>query len=228
VKFDKRTSNNWSMSLSYLWSRLYGNYAGLGQSDEDGRVDPNVGRNYDYPLMMFTGDGKPNFGLLATDRPHQFKAQAVYSLPFGTSFGVNEYISSGTPVTREMGVLPTSNYAVQYRGRGSDGRTPVYSQTDFQVQHDLKFASNRVLTLNFTVLNLFDQKTVTSKWTTMQRQNGITFDQAAFYAGQVNFDALINQAIANQSSTTFLDPRFLQDYRYQAARIARFSVKFLF
>jgi len=230
VKFDKRPSNNWSMSASYLWSRLYGNYAGLGQSDEDGRVDPNVGRNYDYPLMMFTGDGKPNYGILATDRPHQFKGQLIYQAPFGTSFGGFEYVASGTPVTREMGVLPTSNYAVQYLGRGSDGRTPVYSQTDVQVQHDLKFAGNRVLTFNFTVLNLFDQRTVTSKWSTMQRTDGITFDQAAFYAGNVSFPNLINQAIAAvpAGQASFLDPRFLQDYRYQSARIARFMVKFAF
>jgi hypothetical protein len=230
VRFDKRTSNNWSMTLSYLWSRLYGNYAGLGQSDEDGRVDPNVGRNYDYPLMMFTGDGKPSYGVLATDRPSQFKAQVVYTLPFGTSLGANEYVASGTPVTREMGVLPTSNYAVQYLGRGSDGRTDMYSQTDFQVQHDLKFAGNRVLTFNFTVLNLFDQRAATSKYTTMQRTNGITFDQAAFYAGNVSFPNLINQAIAAvpAGNPTFLDPRFLQDWRYQSPRIARFMVKFAF
>jgi hypothetical protein len=216
------------MRLSYLYSRLYGNYAGLGQSDEDGRVDPNVGRNYDYPLMMFTGNGQPSYGLLATDRPNQVKAQIVYSLPFGTSFGVNQYIANGTPITREVGVLPTSNYPIQYLGRGSDGRTPVYSQTDFQVQHDLKFSGSRVLTLNFTVLNLFNQNTVISKWQTMQRQNGITFDQGAFYAGQVNFDQLIQQAVAAQGGTSFLDPRFLQDYRYQNPLLARFTVRFTF
>jgi hypothetical protein len=229
VSFDKRMSNNWSMRLSYLWSRLYGNYAGLGQSDEDGRVDPNVGRNYDYPLMMFTGNGQPSYGLLATDRPSQAKAQIVYSFPFGTSFGVNEYVSSGTPITREMGVLPTSNYPIQYLGRGSDGRTPVYSQTDLQVQHDLKMGGSRALTFRFSVLNLFNQATVTSKWQTMQRTNGITFDQGAFYAGNVNFDSLIQQAIAAQNpASTFLDPRFLQDYRFQAPRLARFDVRFRF
>ena len=121
--FDKRLADRWSLRLSYLLSRLYGNYSGLSQSDENGRTSPNVGRGYDYPIMMFTGDGTPSYGRLATDRPHQFKAQAIYQLPFGTSFGLNEYVASGVPVTSEAAVLPTSNYPVQYqreRGRRPD------------------------------------------------------------------------------------------------------------
>jgi hypothetical protein len=63
----------------------------------------------------------------------------------------------------------------------------------------------------------------------MQRTNGITFDQGAFYAGNVNFDSLIQAAIASQNpASTFLDPRFLQDYRFQAPRLARFDVRFRF
>ena len=55
--FDKRMSNNWYLRASYTWSRLYGNYSGLSQSDENGRTSPNVGRLFDYPLMMFQDGG---------------------------------------------------------------------------------------------------------------------------------------------------------------------------
>ena len=68
------------------------------QSDENGRTSPNVGRLWDYPLMMFQDGGTAALGPLATDRPHQFKAQFIYQFDFGTSFGVNEYIASGLPV----------------------------------------------------------------------------------------------------------------------------------
>ena len=44
----KRMADSWSLRVSYLWSRLHGNYTGLGQGDENGRVSPNVGRNFDY------------------------------------------------------------------------------------------------------------------------------------------------------------------------------------
>ena len=79
-----RSTSGWRIAgrcdVSYLLSRLYGNYSGLSQSDENGRTSPNVGRGYDYPSMMFTGGGTPCYGRLATDRPHQFKAQAIYQL----------------------------------------------------------------------------------------------------------------------------------------------------
>ncbi len=90
---------------SYLWSRLYGNYSGLSQSDENGRTSPNVGRAFDYPIMRFNGKGQAVFGALATDRPHQFKAQFIYQLPFGTSVGLNGTSRRGIPVTREVGVI---------------------------------------------------------------------------------------------------------------------------
>src|SRR6478735_4465438 len=137
--FDKRMRNNWYLRTSYLWSRLNGNYSGLSQSDEvtngTGRTSPNVGRAFDYPLMMFQDGGTAAYGPLGTDRPSQFKAQFIYQFNFGTSVGANEYIASGLPVTRELGIFPTSNYPVQYLGRGSDGRTPMFSQTDVFVQH---------------------------------------------------------------------------------------------
>ena len=86
--FDKRLPNNWSLRASYMWSRLYGNYSGLSQSDENGRTSPNVGRAFDYPAMMFDQHGgSRSYGPLATDRPHQFKAQFIYQFNFGTSVG---------------------------------------------------------------------------------------------------------------------------------------------
>ena len=53
LSLNKRMANHWSGRASYMWSRLYGNYAGLSQSDENGRVNPNIGRSFDYPLMSF-------------------------------------------------------------------------------------------------------------------------------------------------------------------------------
>jgi hypothetical protein len=219
---DKRFANNWSLRAAYLWSRLYGNYSGLSQSDENGRADPNVGRSYDYPAMMFTGNGDPSYGPLATDRPNQFKAQAIYQFNFGTSVGVNEYVSSGLPVTRELGILPTSNYPNQYLGRGSDGRTDMFSQTDLFIQHGFKMGGGRRLEVNFTVFNLLNEEAGVSKYSTYQKTDGITFDEADFYAHKLNFDQLIvAQNVAK-------DPRFLQYNAWQLPIQARFGVKFIF
>ncbi len=219
---DKRFADNWSLRTSYLWSRLYGNYSGLSQSDEQGRLSPNVGRLFDYPAMMFDQHGQPVFGPLASDRPHQFKAQFIYQFDFGTAIGLNQYVASGVPVSREIGILPTSNFPVNYLGRESDGRTDVFSQSDLFVQHELKLGGGRRLQLQANVLNLFNQQAATSKYSTYQKVNGVDFDEADFYAGRLDFDQLIaEQGVAQ-------DPRFLQDNFYQAPIVARFGVKFLF
>jgi hypothetical protein len=219
---DKRFAANWSFRTSYLWSRLYGNYSGLSQSDEQGRTSPNVGRLFDYPAMMFDQHGQPVFGALATDRPHQFKAQFIYQFNFGTAVGLNEYVASGTPVSREIGILPTSNFPVNYLGRLSDGRTDTFSQTDLFAQHELKLGGGRRLQFQMNVLNLFNQEAATSKYSTYQKIDGVTFDEHDFYTGRLDFAQLISQQGVEQ------DPRFLKNNFFQAPIIARFGVKFLF
>ena len=220
--FDKRYSNNWFARVSYMWSRLWGNYSGLSQGDENGRTSPNVGRLYDYPAMMFDESGRPVFGPLPTDRPHQFKVQGIYTLPFGTSLGANFTMQSGVPVSREIGIFPPNNLPVNYHGRMSDGRTDAFSQTDLLVQHEFRVGGQRALQLSFNVINVFDQSASIGKWQTYHLFNGINIDEEAFYNGQLDFDQLIQQQGVQQ------DPRFLQDSWYQFPISARFGVKFLF
>jgi hypothetical protein len=220
LALDKRFADNWSFRGSYLISRDYGNYPGLSESDENGRSDPNVGRLYDYPLIMFKADGTPSYGPLPTDRTHQFKMLGLYRFNFGTAVGVNQYIQSGIPITPEVAVLPNNNYPVQWLGRGGGGRMDWYTQTDLYVQHEFGIGGSRKIQLNFNVLNLFDQRSVQNTFITRLNGSGIIFNEAAFYAGQVNFDQLISGRVA--------DPRFMQPNGYQAPLQARFGVKFIF
>ena len=227
LTLEKRFANNWFLRGSYTLSRDHGNYPGLAESDEatgTPRSDPNVGRNFDYPIQTFDGTGKPIDGPLPTDRTHQVKISGVYQFKFGTSVGINQFAMSGTPITRVAAVLAGHNYPLFYLGRGSDGRTPAYLQTDLQVAHNIKLGSTRQLQLLFNVLNLFDQRAVTDRWPNMRRTGtSLNFNENAFYAGQVNIQSLID-AGAYQSP----DPRFLSNFAYQAARQARLGVRFLF
>jgi hypothetical protein len=45
-------------------------------------------------------------------------------------------------------------------GRGDLGRTPMLSQTDLFIQHDLKIGPLKHLNLNANITNVFDQMTV--------------------------------------------------------------------
>jgi hypothetical protein len=222
LALEKRFASNWYLRTSYLWSRLFGNYSGLSQSDENGRTSPNVGRLWDYPMMMFADGGIATYGPLATDRPHQFKTQFIYQFGFGTSVGLNQFVASGLPVTREIGIYPPNNLPVQYLGRGSDGRTPVFSQTDLSLQHRLQLGGTRSVQLELNVLNLFNQDAAVSRHATYQKTAGVRPNENAFYAGTEMLATLITTQGVVQ------DPRFLMDNGFQAPISARFGVKFLF
>jgi hypothetical protein len=223
LAFTKNLANNWYLRTSYLWSRTWGNYSGLSQTDENGRMSPNVGRLYDYPTMSFDESGNPVNGVLATDRPHQVKAQFIYSFPFGASLGINQYVASGIPITRVMNAGPQSSaYPLFYKGRGSDGRLPVYSQTDLNVQQEFKLGGVKKIQLSLNVLNLFNQKTATNYFETILAGGGaLSFDEAKFYNHTLApFDTL--------AAGIPKDPRFLMNSEFQSAIQARVGVKFLF
>ncbi|HEY8551144.1 MAG TPA: TonB-dependent receptor [Vicinamibacterales bacterium] len=215
----RRMTDGLQIGGSYVWSRLYGNFSGLASSDEDGRSSPNVNRFFDGIYMSFDQFGRPSYGRLATDRPHQFKAQVVYQFKFGTTVGLNQYVASGTPVSRQ---LSTKNVPFFYLGRGSDGRTPVLSQTDLALRHELRFTGNNRLLLEANILNLFDQDTVIDIWNTELRNSLNIPDEVFFQPGGFDTQALIVE------QNRLRDNRFLMPSRYQDRRQIRFGVKFMF
>ena len=90
---EKRFSSNWFGSASYVYSRLYGNYAGLANSDEIAtpttnrtqatpqqqagsiaRPGSSANRAWDLDELMWDAHGNLDvLGRLATDRPHVVK-----------------------------------------------------------------------------------------------------------------------------------------------------------
>jgi Carboxypeptidase regulatory-like domain/TonB dependent receptor/TonB-dependent Receptor Plug Domain len=233
VIFDltKRLANRWMLFGSYAWTRDAGNYSGLSSSDENGRDNPNNSRDYDYPAMVFDQHGRVLDGVFDTDRTHQIKAQALYQFKWGTSVGLLQQALSGAPVTRQVPIIAPDNYPIRYRGRASDGRTPFFTQTDLFIQHGFRIGGGREIQVNATVLNLFDQRTVTRRVDTIRRTGAIPlgtgfYTEAQFYAGQLDFDQLINAAVAAGRMT--LNPQFLMANRYQDPIEARFGIRFSF
>jgi hypothetical protein len=208
-------------------SRLYGNYAGLVNSDSI--VNANTGAGdarpystvyFDSLLMSFDQNGHPVFGRLATDRPQNFKTQVVWNAPFGTTVAVNQYVSSGTPITpaAQIGLDP-----VMYLGRGAEGRTPVYSQTDLSLQHTLRMAHGQAVRLSVNVLNLFDQAAATFFWSTLTYPG-----QAVPIANYEQFFAGVNIPQLVTANKVITDPRFLLPAAYQPMRQIWLAVRYQF
>jgi hypothetical protein len=163
IRLDRRFSKNYFFNLAYTYSRLFGNYSGLASSDENGRTSPGVNRFFDLPHLGFTAAGTPDNGRLATDRPHVFNMYGAYNFDWfgkvkggGTQFSLFSTFQSGVPVTSFYTFYNAGAVAF---GRGDLGRTPVFTNTDFAVQHSFKFGSNERygLVFDFNVLNLFNE-----------------------------------------------------------------------
>lgn len=217
LSFHKRLANRWSARVSYLWSRLHGNYSGLASSEDLG-ISPNATFAFDAPIMLFDETAQAVYGPLATDRPHRGKLFVSYDFPFATSVGVVAYAASGTPITRVAAFNSAFGFPVFYRGRGSDGRTPTYSQVDIRLQH--RIALGRAgLTASVNVLNLFDQKTVTGVWSyELQPGEAIDISDEDFNRG---FDT--QKLIEAQRLQR--DPRFLKPSSYQPPREVRIGLQ---
>jgi hypothetical protein len=159
---------------SYTLSRLFGNYSGSANSDESGRQDPGVSRAFDLPYYYFNDSGGQSEGLLGTDRPHAVKLFAFYGFKSGlgaTNIGVNQVLLSGTPDTTSVIYLsaPTLPY-----GRGDLGRTAMYKQTDLTLTHAFNLGKRMGLRLEANVRNLFDQDSVLSRVTQLNRSGAIS------------------------------------------------------
>ncbi len=129
-RFNKRFTQNWFLVASYTWSRLFGNYSGLTNTDEDlsqtfgpgggvGRSSPNVTRAFDEQTMMFNASGQPEFGLLPTDRPHTFKAFGGYRFNYwgtSTTIAANQQWYIGVPISSRLLYLDDAPFFAWDRG----------------------------------------------------------------------------------------------------------------
>jgi hypothetical protein len=180
----KRLSDNWSLTTTYLYSRLWGNYSGLTSSDENNRNSPSVNRFFDGMYYSFDHKGRPVFGLLQTDRPHVFKIEGTYDLPWGTGIGLYWLAESGTPLQTQMSEKGIPFFPF---GRGDMGRTPAYTRTDLFLQHGFRVWGDQRISIGLNVENLFDQMIVTRLHTTKYR-DGFNVTDQVFFSGTFDPD----------------------------------------
>jgi outer membrane receptor for ferrienterochelin and colicin len=232
LELTKRFSSALSVHGSYTFSRLYGNYSGLANSDEviarvGGRRSPNVNRSFDGLAQAFDQNLDATYGRLPTDRPHQLKVQAAYTAPFGTTLGLNQYIGSGTPQSTEVNLYPTLPFFPF--GRGDLGRSDTLTQTDLTVQHEFKLAGRYGLQFMVNILNVFDEDTPTYLWNrllTADLPQSTALTQFTFFDKPFDF----NQVLASNASAVnpLRDPRYGQPFLFQDPRVVRVGARIRF
>jgi len=230
-----RVGNHLQLQSSYIYSRLYGNYSGLANSDENGRSNPNNDRAYDLPYYYFDASGsqKNVYGRLATDRPHTFKLYGGYDVKwFGgqTFLGLTQNAWSGTPLSTSVIYQSAPTYP---NGRGDLGRTPAFTQTDFQVSHSFSLSERTKLRFEANALNLFNQAAATNYSTQINRSGAITaglLPVNKFFAGYKLSDFVNPQNILATGGVAGAkyNPVYNRPTVYQGPREIRLGVRLIF
>jgi hypothetical protein len=219
IRLRKRLSNRWSLDTSYLLSRIHGNWSGIASSDEAvGGLQPYSGRSFNLLYYSYDAAGNPSYGRLGTDRPNQFKLQATYSLPWGTTLGTNFLAESGVPLST---VATQKGMTFFPYGRGDMGRTPAFSQTDLFVQQDVRLKGSARVSFGVNITNLFDQDTANSVFVNPYRDN-FNIPDTQFFAG---FDP---EAIVAATPGFRRDARYGMANGYQDRRSIRLQARFSF
>jgi outer membrane receptor protein involved in Fe transport len=178
--------------VTYTYSRLYGNFSGLTDTDitdgNGGRHNANNNRTFDLPEMQFTTSGKVMDGPLGTDRPSVLNMSGYYLLKWlgmQTSIGIVQTIAQGTPKSTCVPVVDSTSSCQFFDQRGTfanitqdpttgiftvgsvdhSARMPLYTQTDFSLGHSFKVSKTHEamrLGLEANVGNLLNQHAVLS------------------------------------------------------------------
>jgi hypothetical protein len=213
----RRAAGRWFGAVSYTYSKLRGNYAGLTNTDPTdgtfGRHSPNNSRLFDLPTMPYLPSGKADDGPLSTDRPHTATAYAYYNLRWAkhmeTHLGVTQFAFQGTPVNTCLAVVGTTSACQWAEGRGNyvqlsrnadgsiskgdvmqDVRTAPLVQTDLNFTHIIPFQERYKLAFEANIQNVFNHRAETAvrEFVNISSSNIISPTRASRFPGDPQVD----------------------------------------
>jgi hypothetical protein len=143
-------------------------------------------RAFDEPYFQYNASGGSSSGLLPTDRPNTFKADAYYQFKFlhkfTTNLGLFQYFYEGSPNTSYANVglsynafpvklfdwgkwadiTQNANTGAVTVGTPYTYRNPWYNQSDFSFDQSYQVADSKSLKFQATFTNLLNQHAVTA------------------------------------------------------------------
>ena len=236
VYFTKAFSDLWLAQVSYTWSYLRGNYAGLFRP-ETGQLDPNINSDFDLISLLANRTGP-----LPGNRTHTIKVFGAKEFRIGESFSVSLGLTykgrSGAPINYlgsheiygadEVFVLP----------RGAGGELPWVHTVDSRLALSYRFSKDYVLTLSGELFNMFNFSAVTTvdeRFTNADIQPFVNTDpnktpqQAICIAGT---DATCTSPLQAPDGTPItaadLNDNFKRPLAYQAPLSVRFGIRMTF
>ena len=171
----RRFSKNFQLFSSYVYSSLIGNYEGLFRND-NGQSDPNITSLFDLVSLL-----KNTYGRLPNDRPHQFKLDGSYRLPFKLTTSASFRASSGIPYdalvphpiygNNEGFAVPRGTAINPITG---SNRTPRQINWDLGFAYPVTFSEGKELRLQLDWFNVTNRQAAIRQDTTLRINSGVT------------------------------------------------------
>ncbi len=160
ITFQKRMSNNWQMSASFVISKAYGistSTGQLGQGSFSGPENPNA---------FINNSGYE--GLLQSDRTYMFKLQGTYFLPYDFSISASYMAQSGKPIARTISVVGMNQpaFSIFAEPRGSTSRLDPWNLIDLRIEKTFRFSDRYGVKIGADIFNLLNSNTMIETLTT--------------------------------------------------------------
>jgi outer membrane receptor protein involved in Fe transport len=153
-----RFANNFYTAVSYVYSKLEGNYSGnFSQTRETGQSDPNINADFDYIDLT-----PNNYGRLRNDRTHQFKFTGTYAFPFGLVTSANAAFASGRPMSARSYGRPGYGEEHYIISRGSYDQLPSTYNVDLHLEYGIRLGSVSITPV-VDIFNVTNVQTVISR-----------------------------------------------------------------
>jgi hypothetical protein len=251
-----------SYTYSSLWGNYTG-LTTTDQTDGGitGRNSPDTTRSFDEPFYYFGANGKSTNGPLPTDRPSALKGNVYYAIPWWkhqtTTVGLFQAAYQGSPVSSYVdlfhGHFNGEPYEATYVfGRGKwadmttdaagnitlgtprDRRTPWFTQTDFNLSHEVKVGDHESIKFEATALNVLNQRATTAFWASIDSMNfsaGVLPGGYNLYSGAALYQASMTgynvQSLINPNGVV-ANSQYNQPYLHQNARTIRLGGRYTF
>ncbi|HEY0713586.1 MAG TPA: TonB-dependent receptor [Polyangia bacterium] len=173
LSLTQRLGQRLSVQAWYTYARLFGNYNGLYDQDNN-YFAPNGGNAYDTPDLVLNKRGP-----LANDRPHAARVTGHYTQPVGGGAlvgGLSFSAFSGVPRNHVSALFP-GQQLVFLLPRGSAGRTPTVTQLDAKLGYRHQVARWATFELALELFNVLDRRTP------LRQDDNYTYDPAAAIVG---------------------------------------------
>jgi hypothetical protein len=201
ISLRKSMVDRYSIFVSYVLSRTYGNYPGLYDQDRD-QGYPNYGYMFNHLEVMENATG-----LLPNDRPHVFKCSGSYRIGHGLAAGGSFAWMSGTPLNEWGGSYFGRPVYRFIGGRGKAGRTPSIWDLNLRVSYELPAFS----------VNRWQPRLILDLYHLGSPQKAVDYDQQHYWG-----------PLSSQGNETNPNPDYGEPIRFQPPMAVRLGLELKF